>query len=195
MKTAKQDSKQTHLPKQARRVFRGVIFDVFQWPVKMYDGSTVTFEKLKRPDTAAIIPVTTDGKIILTVQQQPDTNTYLGLVGGRVDVLGENAWQAAKRELLEETGYRAKKWLLFDKFKPHSKIEWTVYTFIAKGCYKAAEQHLDGGEKIKLLPVSFEKFVKLVTADNFADINLKVKLLAARLNTRKMAAFKKLLLG
>src|SRR5215467_9321922 len=32
------------IPEHAERVFQGKIFDVYQWPQKLYDGSTATFE-------------------------------------------------------------------------------------------------------------------------------------------------------
>ena len=46
------------MPEHAKKVFSGVMFDVYQWEQEMYDGSTATFEKLTRPDTAQVIPVT-----------------------------------------------------------------------------------------------------------------------------------------
>ena len=59
------------IPKHAKRVFKGVIFDVYQWKQKMYDGSFKTFEKIKRPDTVIVFPVLDNGKILLTKQSQP----------------------------------------------------------------------------------------------------------------------------
>lgn len=41
-------------------------------------------------------------------------------------------FDAAKRELLEETGYEASEWFLYDAVQPASKIEWAVYTLKAK---------------------------------------------------------------
>lgn len=35
------------LPPQAKKVFTGQIFDVYQWEQEMYDGSFETFEMLK----------------------------------------------------------------------------------------------------------------------------------------------------
>ncbi len=36
------------IPPNAKRVFKGIIFDVYQWQQKMFDGSKETFEMLKR---------------------------------------------------------------------------------------------------------------------------------------------------
>lgn len=35
------------IPDHAKCVFKGVIFDVYQWEQKLYNGTTTTFEKLK----------------------------------------------------------------------------------------------------------------------------------------------------
>ncbi len=95
------------LPSNAKKVFKGIVFDTYQWPIKGYDGSTKIFEKIKRQNTAMVLPITRDGKIIITYQQQPGKKPFLGLVGGRID-RNETPLQAVKRELLEETGYQAK---------------------------------------------------------------------------------------
>ncbi len=95
------------LPDRASLVFKGKIFNVYQWEEKGYDGQTMIFEKLSRPDTAAIIAVTQDKKIVLTKQEQPARlRPFVGLIGGRVDE-GETILQAASRELLEEAGFEA----------------------------------------------------------------------------------------
>jgi len=178
------------IPADAKKVFKGIIFDAYQWELKGYDGKVRTFEKLKRPDTSLIIPVTEDGKIIIAKQEQPGKEPFIGLVGGRLDE-GEEPLEAAKRELLEETGYEAAEWELFDASQPVSKIDWTIYAFIAKGCRKIAEQDLDGAEKVDMLLVDFDAFVEMGLSGKTRDEWLKIKLLEAKLDPTKMAALKK----
>src|SRR3989339_528828 len=86
-----------------------------------------------------------EGRIILTKQEQPGKEPFIGTTGGRVDE-GEDILSAAKRELLEESGYEAEEFILWDAQHPTSKIDWVVYTFIAKGLRKIDEAHLDSGE-------------------------------------------------
>ncbi len=178
------------IPEDAKKVFKGEIFDVYQWELEGYDGKMRIFEKIKRQDTAMIIPITEDGKIILGKQEQPGKKPFIGLVGGRLDE-GEEPLVAAKRELLEETGYEATEWELFDASQPVSKIEWAIYIFIARGCRKVAEQNLDGAEKVEMLFVDFDEFVEMVLSEEFGDVELKVKLLEAKLDPVKMQAMKK----
>src|SRR3990167_320504 len=151
MKIKRPKSKQP-IPDNAKKVFEGVLFDVYQWEQELFDGTKTTFEKLKRPDTVVVFPVLDNGKIILTKQKQPGKESFIGATGGRVDK-GEDVLEAAKRELLEESGYTASKFILWDARHPTSKIDWVVYTFIAKGLKKVANINLDAGEKISLKPV------------------------------------------
>ncbi len=189
MKIARPKSKQP-IPSHAKKVFQGEIFDVYQWPQKMYDGGIRTFEKAKRDDSAVIIPITADGKIIIANESQPGIKASVDLITGRIEK-GETALNGAKRELLEETGYTSKKMILLETFQPVGKIDWAVYYFIAKDCKKIAKQNLDGGEKIKLMYVNFDEFVNIILQKK-ETTNLKVKLLEARLDPKKMRALKKL---
>lgn len=160
----------------------------------MFDGSKTVFEKLKRPDTAIVIPVLPNNKILLAEQEQPNKPPYVALLGGRVDE-GEDSLTAAKRELVEESGYVSDYWQLFDTVQPIGKIDWTIYTFVARNCKKIGEQKLDAGEKISLKELTFDEFLEMASAPDFYDLGLKMKVLEAKLDPRKMAELKKNILG
>jgi ADP-ribose pyrophosphatase len=181
------------IPKNAQRVFKGIIFDTYQWPQKMFDGSVDIFEKLKRPDIVNVLPIINQ-KTILTQQEQPATKPFTGSAGGRVD-RGESPLQAAKRELLEETGYQAKKWILWEASQFFSQIDCAVYTFIAKDCQKIAKLKLDSGEKIKLKAYSFNQFLKVVFQENFRDLEITLKIARIKQSPQKLKQMKKLFLS
>ena len=181
------------IPEHAKLVFKGVLFDTYRWEQEMFDGTKTTFEKLKRPDAVVVFPVLPDGKIILTEQEQPGKKPFISATGGRVDE-GEDILAAAKRELLEESGYEAEEFILWDAQHPTSKIDWVVYTFIAKGLKKVADLHLDAGEKIKLLPVTLNKLVDMATSghESFYEKEVIIKFFEAKLNPKKMEELKEL---
>lgn len=179
------------IPHHAKKVFEGVIFDVYQWEQEMFDGTKATFERLKRPDTVVVFPVLDDGRIILTDQEQPGKDCFIGATGGRVDP-GEDILSAAKRELLEESGYEASEFILWHAHCPASKIDWVVYTFIAKGLTKVAEMKLDPGEKISLKLVSFDEFLEVAQDERFAEKGSAMKLLQAKLDSEKMKELREL---
>lgn len=179
------------IPDNAKKVFGGVLFDVYQWEQKLFDGTKTLFEKLKRPDTVVVFPVLDDGKIILTEQEQPGKEPFIGATGGRVDD-GEDILEAAKRELLEESGYEASEFVLWDAQHPTSKIDWVVYTFIAKGLKKVADMDLDAGEKISLKLVNLDEFIEIAINKNFVEKEIIPKLYEAKLHPEKKEELKKL---
>lgn len=155
--------------KKGRLVYNGRLYKVYAWKQRMFDGSYSTFERIERPDIVQILPIV-DGKIAMTIERQPDTRLFNGMYGGRMEE-GETPIQAAKRELLEESGMVASRWIMFKKFVHRDKMTYTVYNFIAKGCRKVAGQELDPGEQIRMMRVSFRRFLSMVrtmrTGDDF----------------------------
>ena len=157
------------IPENAKKVFEGKIFDVYQWPQKLYDGTTETFEMLRRNDTVNAIGIK-DGKIVITHQKQPRKDWFYDFPGGRHDNPDENELAAAKREMLEETGMSFRSWKLVRVCQPYLKMDWLVYTFIATDFIEQVQQNLDGGEQIEVVEVSFEELKQLArTEKRFTD--------------------------
>jgi ADP-ribose pyrophosphatase YjhB (NUDIX family) len=180
------------IPNSAKKVFQGDIFSVWQWPQTMYDGSVATFEALKRADNVEVL-ATSENKILLCKQSQPDNeNFFYGLPGGRCDE-GETALVSAKRELLEETGYSSEKWQQWQVFPFKGKIDSVKTVFVAKNCVKVSEQHLDAGEKIEFFWVSLEELIEKSLNDNFRGIDLRYELLKLKLDKAKYQEFEKML--
>lgn len=148
------------LPKQAKKIFQGEIFSVHQWPQKLYDGSTATFEMLKRPDTVAVLAVV-DDKLLVLDEEQPNRGARMSWPGGRVDPSDASTLEAAKREMLEETGYAFKQWKLVLVQQLITKIEWFIFTYIAWDVQDKVEPHLDAGEKIVVQSLPFPEVQKL----------------------------------
>lgn len=148
------------IPELAERVFAGQIFDMYQWPQKMFDGSTKIFEMLKRPDTVEIIGIHED-TILVSKERQPHTDYFLGIPAGMHDHADEDELTAAKRELREETGYQFKEWKLIDAYQDSKKVERIIYTFLATELDQIVPQQLDDGEEIEVIRYSFDDFVKM----------------------------------
>ncbi len=180
------------LPENAKVVFKGVIFEVWQWEQKMFDGTTATFERLKRPDTTTVIPVVGD-KILVLQQEQPDkAQSFSSIPGGRSEE-GEEPLVSAQRELLEETGYVSDDWTLWREQDPVAKIEWTVYTYIARNCSQKEAPRPDAGERISLRLVTFDEFLALADDPTFSEKELVVDLLKARTDSTAKESLRKLL--
>ena len=180
------------LPKRAKLVYKGSIFQVYKWKQKLYDGSSAIFEKVKQQDTVNVIPVTDDGKIILTKQKQPLSKVYFGTVGGRMEK-GETPLKTAKREMLEEIGYKSNKYILWRSQQIFSKIDWVSYIFIAKNSIKTMVQKPDAGEKIEPVYLDFDAFIDKVCNRNFRNPEITLEILKTIRDKKKYDSFTKLL--
>lgn len=152
------------IPDQARRVFNGVIYDVYQWEQPNFDDSVAIFEMLKRPDTVDAICIV-DGNILVLNDEQPHRGAKLSLPGGRVDASDGDILAAVKREVREETGYQFANWKLVRVAQPLVKIEWFIHTFIAWGVTQKGDVHHDAGERITVELKAFDEFRALVAQD------------------------------
>lgn len=167
------------IPKQAECKFRGELFDVYQWPQKLFDGSMSTFEMLKRDDTVVIVGILTpeeqsrlgkvsgtEDKVVITYQTQPHQDWFYDYPGGRHDDQEETELEAAKREMREETGLQFQNWRLMEVYQPFSKIDWLVYTFLATGLVEQCEQSLDAGEKVEVMEVTLSELLEYAAKPN-----------------------------
>ncbi|OGL78491.1 hypothetical protein A3J43_03885 [Candidatus Uhrbacteria bacterium RIFCSPHIGHO2_12_FULL_54_23] len=150
------------IPPSASRVFKGVLFEVWQWEQELFDGSETTFEVVKRADYAEVIPVLENEKIVVLEQQQPGTDTFYSFVGGRVDE-GEKPEAAARRELREEAGLATPELALWRHTQPFQKIVFEGYEFIARGCRYVGKPTMPEEEKIVIHEMTFEEVIELVS--------------------------------
>jgi 8-oxo-dGTP pyrophosphatase MutT (NUDIX family) len=181
------------LPPDAKMVFKGIIFEVWQWQQTMFDGSVETFEILKRSDSAAVIATVGD-KIIAQREVQPYSDEYVTIPGGVVDP-GEDPLTAAKRELFEETGYESNEWYGLFRDDPMGKILWTRHVFIARNALKKSEPPRDKGERISPFLISFEEFVTLPDNPSFRASEITNLILRARIDPAKKEALRATIFG
>ena len=187
-------NEQQKIPEHATQVFKGVIFDIYQWKQELYDGSVTTFEKAKRQGSAAAIPVLENGKLLIAEDEQPGRATVITFPGGRIDE-GETPEEGIHRELLEETGYKAEQMILWKENQPVHKIDWSTYVFIARGCNKIKEPNPGPGERLTLKEITLDELLALADNPRFQNVELALDLIKARYDITARAALEKTIFG
>lgn len=129
-------------------VYEGAVFGVRRDEVIEPSGVRTTREVVTHPGSVVVLPVLPDKRILLIRQYRHATRQYLWeLVAGRIDA-GETPRGAAARELIEETGYRAKRFRVFlDIFPTPGFLEEKMFLLLAEGL-TAGKAEPEDDEKI-----------------------------------------------
>ena len=144
------------------------------YKVTLEDGSSRRVEEITKRgvpgDAAVIIPITTDGNVVMVVQSRPNTKETVSveLPAGMVDP-GEDHIVAAARELKEETGYECESiYELEAHYQDQGCSAAIIRTYVATGCKKVAEQSLDSDEHLDFIELSYDTVLDMVMS---SDVN------------------------
>lgn len=129
-------------------MYEGRVFGVRRDHVIEPNGVEATRDIVTHPGSVVVLPVFTDGRILLIRQFRYATGMFLWeLVAGRKDP-GESFLRAAHRELAEETGYKAKRMCqLMDVFPTPGFVTERMVIFLATGL-EAGKARPEEDEKI-----------------------------------------------
>lgn len=154
-----------------KTVFKGKLLKVYVKKVRLPNGYVATFEMIRHPGASLIIPFLTKDKVVMLRQLRPVIKSYIYELPAGILGRGESPLSCARREIIEETGYSAKKFTLLGKIYPVPGYS-TEKIFI----YKA--------ESLKLSPRSLEKdeVIRpyLFTRRNIKNLFLKGRIVDAK---------------
>lgn len=121
-------------------------------------GRQHDFFILDCPDWVNVVPVTSDGRIVMVEQYRHGSNTVeLEIPGGVMDAHESDPVAAGVRELREETGYEGTRARLIGRIFPNPAIQSnTCHTLLVEGCELKHPTEFDQGEDIgvRLVPLN-----------------------------------------
>lgn len=135
---------------QSDNFFQDPHLDAFVEKVQLPDGRIYDrFYHLHFSPVVCIVAETTDGKLILERQYRNAIRNVLTEIPAGVVEDGEEPVAAAKRELLEETGFGGGVWRqLAVEYAQGGVQDNLMYSFLARGVESVSTQHLDSTEDI-----------------------------------------------
>jgi ADP-ribose pyrophosphatase len=156
----------------SKTVFQGPAFSVISDRVREPSGIVARRDVVRHSGSAVILAVDESGpepRVLLERQFRYAAKDYLWeLPAGRVDP-GENALAGAKRELLEETGYRAAQWKQALFFYPSPGfLDETMTVYLARGLKTGAAQP-EEDESIECHLVPLSKALQMVRSGEICD--------------------------
>jgi ADP-ribose pyrophosphatase len=150
-------------------VYQGPVFGVRRDEVLEPGGLQTTREVITHPGSVVVLPVLQDKRIVLIRQYRHATRQYLWeLVAGRMDE-GESVKEAAARELLEETGYRGKRFSVFlDVFPTPGFLGERMYILLAEGLTEG-EAEPEEDEKIEVRAYKLKELKQMIQKGKLRD--------------------------
>ena len=136
-----------------------------------------SFERVNCKGIVAVVPVTDNKEVLLTRQFRPPVNGYVIEFPAGLNDRGDTLEEAAKRELLEETGYTAREMIFLTEGPMSSGASGEILTaFLAKGLEFKGIGERDETEDIEVLKVPINeldyKLSVLQSEGNLVDLKI-----------------------
>ncbi|MFT6420831.1 MAG: ADP-ribose diphosphatase [Porticoccus sp.] len=154
-----------------RQLAKTRLFQIEEQDLQFANGARRVYERLLRSGDGAvlIVPMLDDETVLLVREYGAGIGDYqIALPKGAIDP-GEDALQAANRELMEEVGYGARELQLIKSLTlSPAYMEHDILVVLAEGLY---ESRLPGDEPetIEVIPWKLDDLAALVSRDDFTE--------------------------
>lgn len=153
-----------------RAGFEGRLLNVEVLDVRLPDGGRSTREIVRHPGAVVVLPRLPDGRFVFVRQfRKPVETVLLEAVAGTLDP-GETPETCARRELLEETGYRATELVSLGRMVPAPGYTSEIlHAFYARTAPDAGATSTDHDENIECVTLACDEFERRLDAGDVID--------------------------
>jgi len=165
---------------ETRTVYSGLIVNIRRDIVKLQNGHKAPREVVEHPGGVGIVPVTKDGKVLMVRQYRyPMEEELLEIPAGKLGE-GEDPFECAVRELSEEPGCTAGKYVDLGVLYPSPGFcKETLYLYLALDLQQG-ESHLDEDELLSVEPVEIDNLMDMIMANKLADAKSVIGIMKAK---------------
>jgi len=164
-----------------KTVFSGMIVDVRQDIAELQNGNRAEREVVVHPGGVGIVAVTNENKVLMVRQYRyPMEEEILEIPAGKLDG-GEDPFKCAVRELSEETGYTAQRYVDLGAIYPSPGFcKETLYLYLALDLIPG-EMHLDENELLSVEHVDIDELIDMIMENKLKDAKTVVGVMKAKL--------------
>ena len=137
-------------------------FNLFLENHTLENGTSHDYSIVKGPNWVSLVPITENNEFIMIWQYRPAwERSSLEFPAGRLNYAEEEIFEAANRELQEETGFKANKLTQIGSFRPVTWTNQSCYYFKAENLInsKLPEDAQEDLMVIKIKPSEFWSYV------------------------------------
>jgi ADP-ribose pyrophosphatase len=162
-------------------VYKGRVVELHRDRVRLSNGATVTMEVVRHPGSVVLLPMLDEAHIVLVRQYRYAIDRWIWeLPAGRIE-RGEDFDAAARRECLEETGFRPSGVALMAEFYPtpgfcDEIMKFCRLTGLARLAAGTDDVHQDPDEQLDVRVVGLEDARGMVRAGDIVDLKTAVGL-------------------
>ncbi|MBR5275597.1 MAG: NUDIX hydrolase [Bacteroidaceae bacterium] len=139
--------------------------------VELFDGRIIEeYYVFEYPDWVNVIAITKEGEFVMEKQYRHGLGVHSIELPCGVAEKGESPIDAAKRELLEETGYGNGEWSKLMTIAPNpGSMNNLTHCFLAVGVEKISNQSLDDTEELTVHLMSKKQIKQLLDNDQICQ--------------------------
>jgi 8-oxo-dGTP pyrophosphatase MutT (NUDIX family) len=144
---------------ESHQIHKNVRIDKCELP----NGMVIDGFVLEYRDWVTVIALTKQQEMVLVRQYRHGAQkVILELPGGAMDAEDQSPMQAARRELLEETGYASDTFIQIGCVSPNPANQTNlIYSFLALDAEKVGGQHLDSTEDIEVVLKPLDEVIRM----------------------------------
>lgn len=151
-----------------KKIFQGKVLGLSLYDLKI-EGRKVRREIIEHRGAAAMLAFDEKNKVILVKQHRYPHGYILEIPAGTLEK-GEKPEKCAYRELIEETGYKAKKMVHLLSYYPsvgyNSEV---IHCFVAKDLKKVGDLKPDNDEFISVVKMDLKKLITMIKKGKIID--------------------------
>ncbi len=153
----------------SKTIYTGRVFKLASDNITLSNGVNLDIDIIRHPGASAIVPLLSQNAVILIKQYRYAAGGYIWEIPAGTLNPGESPLECAKRELIEETGYRADKMEKLTEIVPvPGYSDERIHIFLATDL-SPAKQNLDRDEMLNVHEVKMEAALEMIAKGEIID--------------------------